>query len=69
MTDDAFDKDWPTNERLPDAISAGRASMVQWLLSQRDYGAADPVSYIMENYGETREHAETIVTNCRTIEE
>jgi hypothetical protein len=69
MTDNPSDEDWPTNERRPDAMSAGPASLVQWQISVRDYAVADPVSYIMETYGDTREQAEAIVKNCRAIEE
>jgi len=68
MTDNPFDLDWPTSG-TPDAVSAGRAAMVQWQLLQRDYAAADPVDYIMDVYGDTREQAEAIVKNCHGGEE
>jgi len=51
----------------PDAISAGHASRVQRQIASG--GRDDPVEYIMNVYGDTREQAEAIVKNCRTFEE
>ena len=68
VTKDPLDHlDWV--DGAPDRASWLAALKVQdmWLAG-RDI-ITDPVQYIMINYGEMREQAETIVKNCRGSEE
>ena len=53
--------EWAT-DNAPDTQSMIAAVRVEMLLAAGD---PDPVNYIVDEYGETREHAAQIVANCR----
>jgi hypothetical protein len=60
-------RDWV--DAAPDSRSWLAALKVQDMWLAADCEVRDHVRYIMDVYGDTREHAETIVKNCRKIEE
>lgn len=56
-------------DAAPDRSSWLAALKVQDMWLTKGEGGDDPVEYIMDTYGDTREQAEVIVKNCRVIEE